>query len=200
MAEITLEVAKKKLNLKQLTFCAEYLLDLNATQAASRAKYSKKTARQQGARLLSNVYIQRIIQEGADKRFKKLDISKDRVLQELARLGFSRIDDHVKIDDDGYVRAKTFDEMPDDAIACVKLVKEKKIIKGSAEGDGQDVILESTFEFALHDKIKPLELLGKHMKLFTDKVEITGDSAIESLVEAVHELEQQCKNRGAEAS
>lgn len=198
MAEITLEEAQAKLSVKQLMFCAEYPIDLNATQAAIRAKYSKKTACQQAARLLTNVYVQKIIQINAKQRFERLDITQENILQELGIIAFADIKDYITIEKGGRVEMKPFDEMPEDATRAIESVKEALKLLDSGEGDGVGVILDRRLEFKQHSKIKALELLGKHMKLFTDKVELTGDSMIEALVEKVHELE--CERRGGKAS
>ena len=78
-----------KLTPKQSTFVAEYLVDLNATQAAIRAGYSEKTANEQGSRLLANVKITDAIADAMANRAERTEITQDRVLRELARLGFS---------------------------------------------------------------------------------------------------------------
>lgn len=85
---------------KQQRFVAEYLLDLNATQAAIRAGYFERTARQQGQRLLSNVDIQAAIQKQLEARSERTQITADRVLEELAKLGFSNMLDYLRISDE----------------------------------------------------------------------------------------------------
>ena len=80
--------AAKKLTPKQKAFVSEYLIDLNATQAAIRAGYSPKTANEQGARLLANVSIAQTIQKAMQDREQRTEITQDRVLQEYARLAF----------------------------------------------------------------------------------------------------------------
>ena len=77
-----------KLTAKQKRFRDEYLIDLNATQAAIRAGYSSKTANEQGARLLANVSVQEAIAKATAERSKRTGISQDRVIQELARIAF----------------------------------------------------------------------------------------------------------------
>lgn len=84
-----------KLTVKQQCFVDEYLIDLNATQAAIRAGYSAKTADQQGSRLLANVKVQQTIAEEMAKRSKRTGINQDRVILELARLAFVNITDIV---------------------------------------------------------------------------------------------------------
>ena len=75
-----------KLPNRQARFVAEYLIDLNATKAAIRAGYSKKTAYSQGQRLLKNVEVASQVADKTGKRLDRLEISADRVLQELAKL------------------------------------------------------------------------------------------------------------------
>ncbi|WP_290497940.1 terminase small subunit [Hyphomonas sp. UBA4494] len=70
---------------KQLTFVQEYLVDLNATQAAIRAGYSPDTAKMQGSRLLTKDDVQAAIAEAQEQRREKLEITADRVVQEYAR-------------------------------------------------------------------------------------------------------------------
>jgi len=73
---------------KQERFVSEYLIDLNATKAAIRAGYSERSAYSQGQRLLKNADIQVAIQEAKAKREKRTEITQDRVVAELAKLGF----------------------------------------------------------------------------------------------------------------
>ena len=77
-----------KLTPKQKAFAAEYLVDLNAAAAATRAGYSERTARAKGYVLLQNPDIQGEIRAGMAQRAKRLEISQDMVIQELARIAF----------------------------------------------------------------------------------------------------------------
>lgn len=86
-----------KLTAKQQRFCDEYLIDLNATQAAIRAGYSKKTANEQGARLLVNVSIQKKIFELQKEREKRTEITQDSVLHELALIAFAKASDYARV-------------------------------------------------------------------------------------------------------
>lgn len=81
-----------KLTKKHELFAEEYLTDLNATQAAIRAGYSKKTANEQGARLLANVSIQKYIKEQLKIRQERNKITQDMIIDELRKLGFAEID------------------------------------------------------------------------------------------------------------
>jgi len=163
--------SKKALNPKQKLFVAEYLKDKNATQAAIRAGYSKKTADVQGPRLLGNVRIAAAVQDGLEKIHKKLDISAERIRAELARIAFADIAEQVAVNEDGSIRVKTFNEMPEGASRSISGLKEKRRILG---GDDGDVTLEATLELKNHDKVKALELLGKDQGMFKEKVEHSG--------------------------
>jgi len=82
----------RDLTKKQKRFVDEYLIDLNATQAAIRAGYSEKTAYSTGQRLTKNAEIQSYIQERQESRQKRTEITQDKVLQELAKIAFADID------------------------------------------------------------------------------------------------------------
>lgn len=78
-----------KLSPKQVRFAQEYLIDLNATRAAIRAGYAQKTARQQGARLLTNVDIQLAIQEAMNGRAERTELTADEVVTEIRRIAMA---------------------------------------------------------------------------------------------------------------
>lgn len=80
-----------KLTDKQARFVEEYLIDLNATQAAIRAGYSEKTAQEQSSRLLSNVMVKEAVERGKAKTANKLEITRERVLQTIAEIAFEEI-------------------------------------------------------------------------------------------------------------
>jgi phage terminase small subunit len=168
---------KKILNPKQKKFVKEYLLDLNATQAAIRAGYSRRTAGEIGHEHLKKPEIKRAIQKAMDKRAKRLEISQDRILEELAILAYSDLKHYLDIDPDtGAIRAKGFENMPENASRALKAIKEDRVIKEDA--DGHKVTIFDKVRFELHDKIKPLELLGKHLGMFKDEVQVSGGLTI----------------------
>lgn len=154
------------LNEKQLRFTTEYLVDLNGKQAAIRAGYSSKTAESQASRLLRNVKVQEAIQEAMDARAERTKITIDQVLAELGRIGFSNIKDFVKFDADGVVRIKDSEELTPEQAACIAEITQSESDKSN------------NFKFKLCDKLKALELLGRHLKMFTDKVEQTGNITV----------------------
>jgi len=156
-------------NPKQSAFCREYVLDYNGTQAAIRAGYSKKTANNQIGRLLVNVGIQKEIQALESRIENKVIITKDKILRELSLIGFANMADHVTIGEDGCVQAVGIDKLPAGASRAIKKVKEKRVIKSTASGDE---VMESTFEFELHDKQTALVNMGKELGMFREKHEV----------------------------
>lgn len=162
-----------KLTEKQQRFVDEYLIDLNATQAAIRAGYSAKTAQEQSSRLLSNVMVQQAISEKMAERSKRTGINQDRIVTELARIAFVKMTDLV----DSHGRIK--EGATDDDLACIESIKYK-----SSESDLGSSIER---EVKISSKLKALELLGKHLGMWNDKLNvnitqpivITGEDALE---------------------
>lgn len=167
---------------KQKRFCDEYLIDLNATQAAIRAGYSEKTATEQGARLLANVKVQEYIQERKDKRIKRTEITQDMVLKELATIAFSNATDYARVvEKDAMVEVNGVTVPLEDAegnpmkyrtvepTLTSELTEEQKkalaVVKKGKDG----------FEIKPYDKVRALELLGKHLGMWTEKVEVSGN-------------------------
>lgn len=142
-----------KLTPKQKRFVDEYLIDLNATQAAIRAGYSEKTARQIASEYLTKPHIQAEIQKRQNQLQNKLEITQERVLQELAAIAFANGSDFAKVVDDGLFPSVKM--IPTDKLSADKLPAIAGI-KANQYG----------VEVKLHDKVKALELLGKYLGTF----------------------------------
>lgn len=125
-----------KLTAKQQRFVDEYLIDLNATQAAIRAGYSVKTANEQAARLLANVSVQETVQQRMADRQKRTEVDQDYVLMTIK---------------------ETIER-------CRQVVP---VLTKDGEETGE-------FKFEPNAVLKGAELLGKHLKMWTDKVEQSG--------------------------
>jgi len=159
-----------KLGPRQRLFVHEYLIDSNATQAAKRAGYSKKGAHVQGPRLLTNVRIAAAIARAQKKREKRTEITQDKVLRELAIVGFSDLKNYIEINEDtGAIRAKGFREMPEEASRALESIREDRMIREDAKG--KDSIINEKVTFKLHSKLTALELIGKHLGMFPTKIE-----------------------------
>lgn len=126
---------------KQEQFCQEYIIDLNATQAATRAGYSERTANEQGSRLLANVKVYARIQELMDARSERTEISADYVLTTIVET---------------IERCKK-------AVPVMEFDHEKK-----------EMVETGEYKYEHNGVLKGCELLGKHLKLFTDKTELSG--------------------------
>lgn len=169
-------MSEKKLNAQQAFFVLEYLKDLNATQAAIRAGYCKKSpsnAGKVGPAMVNTPHIAAAIQEQMDKRAARLEISADVILREL--LFIARADLAQAYTKEG--KLKSIHDIPEEtrrAMAGVKVYEE-------FDGFGKDRFqCGETIEVKFWDKPKALELLGKHLKLFTDVHEVHG--SLEDLV------------------
>lgn len=154
----------KVLNEKQVMFVQEYLVDLNATQAAIRAGYSAKTANRTGARMLSNAVIRNEIQKAIEARNQRTEISQDRILEELACIAFGDLRDVVTWGANG-VKLKNSDELTPEQAAAISEVSES---------------VNST-KVKRHDKVKALELLMRHKGMLNDKLNIGGELNVSAL-------------------
>ena len=150
---------------KQKRFCEEYLVDLNATQAAIRAGYSAKTAYSIGNELLNKPEIRARVDQMLADRSIRTGVNADRVVRELAKIAFMKGTDVIDTET-GNVR----DDATDDDRACIAAVKVKQM-----QGDGMSSIER---EIRLCDKVKALELLGKHLGIFEDNINVDVSGAV----------------------
>lgn len=154
---------------KQERFVAEYLIDLNATPAAIRAGYSEKTADQQGSRLLANVKVAAALQEAQAKRAARTEITQDRVLEELARIGFANMADYMRPGANGDP-ILDFSQLTRDQAAALTEVTVETYVEGRGD-KAEDV---KRVKFKLADKRAALVDMGKHLGMFANKVEHSG--------------------------
>lgn len=171
-----------RLTEKQKRFVAEYLVDLNATQAAIRAGYSEKTAEQIGYQLLQKTSVQAAIQEAQDERSKRTEITQDMVVNELVKVAFANGADYARVvslpGSDGRQGAQTVELTDTDTLTA-----DQKAAISSIE--------ETRFgiKVSTYDKVRALELLGKHLGMFTDRVEHSGETGLRiELAPGVKEL------------
>lgn len=155
------------------------MVDLNATQAAIRAGYSKKTAYSTGWENLRKPEIAEIIAERKKRQLDEAGINADRVLRELAKLGFANMGDYMRstAEGDPYL---DFSDLTDEQKAALSEVT----VEDYVEGRGENAREVKRVKFKLHDKRAALVDLGKHLKLFTDRVEHEGEAQIRIIYEA----------------
>lgn len=153
-----------KLTAKQKKFVEEYLIDLNATQAAIRAGYSTESAKEIGCENLTKPNVKAEIDKAIAERSRRTGINQDRVLRELAKIAFVNPNDVINFSD------ATVKMTSEENLAAIASVKVKKI--PGEYGDATER------EVKLYDKLRALDLLGKHLGMFKDKIEINGDMGV----------------------
>lgn len=153
---------------KQKRFIEEYLIDLNATQAAIRAGYSPETAGSIGSENLKKPEIRARIDKAMAERSKRTGISQDRVLYELAKIGFANITDVIDP-----ATAKILPDAKEEDLACIQSIK----IKPNEFGTEREV--------KMYDKKAALVDIGRHLGMFKDKVEVSGLKEEQTKLDAI---------------
>lgn len=143
---------------KQKKFVEEYLIDLNATQAAIRAGYSVKNAGKIGHELLEKTRISNEVTKKIAERSRRTGINADRVLIELAKIAFVNADDVIESKD-----ATLKENASRDDLAAIQSIKVKTF--------GEDGVER---EIKLADKLKALDMLGRHLGMWNDKLQVSG--------------------------
>lgn len=149
------------LNDKQKRFCEEYIIDLNATQAAIRAGYSENTARQMGSENLAKPSIQDYLGLLQRNLQEKTGITQERVLAEYAKIAFLDIREAYTVD--GALKSpREFDDNLAGAIGSLESYEERVSDKDSDE----KIVVGTTKKIKTHDKIRALDSLGRHLGIF----------------------------------
>lgn len=154
---------KYDINAQQRAFVEHYCVHFNATKAAVDSGYSSKSAMSLGCQLLKNPKVQAAIEARLEDYGKKNEVLKARILNQLCNLAFSNISDYLSFNDKG-MTTRDSAELTWDQSAAILKVKEHRTVNSFGEN--------WNFSFELHDKVKPLELLGKHIGMFKDTVEV----------------------------
>ena len=158
-----------KITPKQQRFVSEYLIDLNATQAAIRAGYSVKGAHVRGAELLRNRKAADAIQKAMAERGKRTEIEADDVIRELAKIGFANMMDYTRVTDEGEMVVDLSKITREQAAAIGEVT-----VEDFMDGRGDDARAVRRVRFKLADKRAALVDLGRHFALFTDNMRFAG--------------------------
>lgn len=167
---------------RQQLFCLEYLKDLNASAAYRRAGYkarNENVAAVQASKLLRNNHVALHIQASMDARAKDIKLDASDVLREILKL--AKADVRKLYREDGSLKLPH--EWDDDtamAVAGVEVVE-------SMIGEGENAFLKQTKKVKLWDKKGSLELLGRHLKLFTDVIEVKDITPMADKMKAARE-------------
>lgn len=151
------KIEYNKLSAKQQRFVDEYCVDFNGTQAAIRAGYSANTASIQAVRLLSYAKIKNALEEKKAEIAEESKLKASDVIDELRRIAFSDITQVMSFSA-SKAKIKSSRKLSEDA---------KKIVASVSQ-------TQAGLTVKLHDKVKALELLGRYLNLFTDRVEVEG--------------------------
>lgn len=157
---------------KQERFCEEYLIDLNATQAAIRAGYSKKTAKEQASRLLTNVNVQEKLQEGRAKLTKASEITAEMMLQRCGEIAFSNIGTFFDVTPDGYAmvnlaKCTPYELSLIESIECTEVVE-----SGAAKQEGDSMAIKTKVK--LKDWKAAMAFLSKWKGMDVSKLDVTS--------------------------
>jgi len=158
----------KKLAHRIELFCRAYIIDLNGTNAAIAAGWAPKSAVVTASKLLRKPNIQARIVELQKKQTDKLDITAERVLAELAKMAF--LDPRKFFNPDGSLKKVV--ELDDQTAASLAGIEHEKLFEHFGKGQAKET--GTTTKIKIADKGINLERLGRHLKLFTDKVEHSG--------------------------
>lgn len=170
----------KKLTDKQARFVAEYLIDLNATQAAVRSGYSAKSADKQGYKMLCHPAIAAALSAKQGQRLKRREITAERVLDELAKMAF--LDPRKLFTSDGSL--VPIHELDDDTAASIAGLEVNELFEGDGDQKHAFGLLKKV---KIADKYKGLEMLGRHLKLFKEQESDGGTNQLAELMEAIRE-------------
>lgn len=166
------------LSTMQLRFVEEYLQEPKFPGAAARrAGYASSSASQQANNLLRDPRVKAAIEEANSRAIKKLGITQERVLQELALIAFANTKEMIRQDADG-----------DDYIDLSVLQGRDKatpieVSASTIKGKGGKVTNMSVRTVKISDKTAALQLLGKHLNMFKDKVEVTANLSLLDMIE-----------------
>jgi phage terminase small subunit len=163
---------------KEQVFVQEYLIDLNAARAARAAGYSEKTSNVKGAQLLQKPRVQLAVQQSMAERAKRTEISQDSVLSRLDNIG--DVDPALCYNEKGQFHS--IHDIPPEIRKCIKSIK----VFEEFDGVGRDrEKIGEVVEVTFWDKVKSNELLGKHLGIWKDVLELKdGNGRAERLARA----------------
>lgn len=164
---------------KETQFVEEYLVDLNAAAAARRCGYSEHTAKEQGYRILNTPAVAEAITARAQQRAAKTGLSAEQVLSELMRVAF--VDIGQAYDPEGKLLA--IKDMPEEVRRAIASIESEELWEERFEGKQKKrTQVGVTHKVRFWDKLKANELLGKNLKLFLDRIELSGDNSFADLL------------------
>lgn len=157
---------------KQVRFVEEYMVTLCGKVAAERAGYSRRCATNRASILLSKPHIKAAVKAAKEARAGRVNVTAERVLEELAVVAFSDLKDHVDQGKTG-TKLKLFEDMPGGASRALEAVSESR-------GPGGDRVAVK-----LHDKMKALDKLCQHLGICKERIDLSGKVDTELTIKVV---------------
>lgn len=162
------KVARDGLTIMQDTFVDRYLIHLNATKAAEEAGY--KHPNKLGPLLLQNPKISAVVQRRMQARRKRTQVTQDRVIEEYARIAFANVSDFFEWDE-RQVRYVPKKDLSPEQLAALSEIQSETSVTRDANGQPRARI---KLKVKLHDKVRALDALAKHLGLVIERHEVTG--------------------------
>lgn len=178
-------MAQRHLNQRQQAFIAEYLISLNASDAYRKAGYAAKNANISGPQLLSNPSIAKAVATAMAERSTRMGITADMVLKALAKIGFASMRAFISVDAEGQPRIDLSANSGDSLDALSEVSTETVLeSKGSCKDAPTADSIRKT-RIKLHDKLAALELIGKHLGMWKERIEVDASDALTELIKSV---------------
>uniref|UniRef100_B8DPX7 Terminase small subunit n=1 Tax=Nitratidesulfovibrio vulgaris (strain DSM 19637 / Miyazaki F) TaxID=883 RepID=B8DPX7_NITV9 len=177
--------------MRQRRFVEEFLVDMSPVRAAERAGYAPVRAARTASRLLSSPAVQQAVEQAMGRRSLRTGVTQDRVVRELAAVGFAVMTDLCHWSDEG-VRLRDSTELTRAQAAAVAEVRETSTargaratratrpVPGATHDTGEDkpeAPVRGGVQVKLHSKLKALEMLGRHLGMFGGASATDGDAA-----------------------
>jgi phage terminase small subunit len=161
-----IDYSKELKNRKHERFCQEYVVKLVVAEAYKVAypKASQSTAEQNGSKLLKNIKVVGRISHLQAKLSEDSGVDALRIMEELKKIGFSNIDDYLRIDEDGNVIGRDFASIDRSKLAAIESIKQTTNITSNKDGDRE--YETRNFQFKLHDKLGAIEKMAKRIGFY----------------------------------
>ena len=190
-------VSERKLTEKQKKFVEEYLKDLNATQAAVRAGYSKKNADKIGSELLGKTRVLERLQKRQKQIQKKSGVTPERVIEEYVKIGFANLNDYLDYHTENRIVGYDDKGEPQYDWAPTVLVKPSNTVDGAPIQE-VSVGKDGTFKFKLHNKLAALDKLGQHLGLFNGEGNDDSQNKLNNIKEVLISVRKVAENEYAD--
>ena len=177
---------KNKVSLKHQAFALEYLQCFNATEAYSRVykRATRETAMRNGSDLLRIAEVNAVIQA----HFKAKQMETDEVLGRLAEHARASHEPFIQITNDGFVYFDFSNPEAKKYLHLIKKIKTKRQRRVDGRGASAEVWEDEWVEVELHDQQRALELIGKHLKLFADRLEVEHTLNVDGLDKSLESI------------